>query len=80
MNLDQAQKINCLVFRTSLKNKEEVNSIAGILNDTATIREWSVDLEDWEKVLRIECANIPPEKIIKLLHQEGIEAEEMPIF
>lgn len=72
-------ELSCFVFRTTLQNREEVERISGILNSLPGIVDWSVDLEDWEKVLRIECTGISSDKIIKVLREEGIYIEEMPV-
>lgn len=44
-----------LVFRTSVSTIKDVERIGIILNKCTQISTWSIDLENWEKVLRIEC-------------------------
>jgi len=46
-----------LIFSTSLKTKHDVRRIKPILESFLEIGSWSVDLEDWESVLRIETSN-----------------------
>lgn len=41
------------------------------------ISRWNVDFDDWEKVLRIECSEISTEKIITLLRDINIYAQEL---
>ncbi|MEX0662372.1 MAG: hypothetical protein WEA58_02695 [Balneolaceae bacterium] len=72
------ENVQCLVFRTSLQNQKEVENISTVLDDLPGISDWYVDLEDWEKVLRIECKGLSADKIIKTLFIEGIIAEAMP--
>ena len=43
-----------LVFRTSLQNKKDIQTIAKILDTYKEVIRWNMDLEDWENILRIE--------------------------
>lgn len=70
--------LQCLVFRTSLSDRLEVEEVSGILNDLPGIKEWYVDLDDREKVLRIECSGITDSIIIETLRNIGVSAEIMP--
>ncbi len=45
-----------LVFRTSVSTIKDVERISTILNKCSQISTWNINLEDWEKVLRIECS------------------------
>ena len=47
-----------LIFRTSVKN---VRDIATLFTLCPQIYKWNVDMEDWEKVLRIECQGNHPD-------------------
>lgn len=71
--------ISCLVFRTSLKDEDDVEKVSGILNALEGITDWHVDLEDWEKVLRIEFTGLTAANIIDILHQAGVSIEELPV-
>lgn len=44
---------NILVFRTNINSSEQCMAIEPILNALPAISEWSVDLEDREKILRV---------------------------
>lgn len=72
------EDVQCLVFRTSLQNRKDVENISAILDNLTGISDWHVDLDDWEKVLRIECTGLSADYIIKTLFSEGIIAEAMP--
>lgn len=70
----------CLVFRTSLTGRAEVRAIAPAMDAHPGIKEWSVDLEDWENVLRVLCESyVRSGEIIKILAEEGIFAKELPV-
>lgn len=72
-------EITCLVFSTSLQSEEDVEGISDLMNRLPGILEWSVDLDDWEKVLRIECKEISSEQIIRALTDKGVSVEVMPV-
>lgn len=66
-----------LIFRTSIKNARDVKHIAALFTLCPQIYKWNVDLEDWEKVLRIECQDITPTEISKALRAINIYAQEL---
>jgi len=69
-----------LVFRTSLKTEDDINRIKPILDSFSKIIEWSVDLEDWESVLRIETSNPKIENIISSrLRGIGFDCEDLEL-
>lgn len=67
----------CLVFSTSLQTEEDVNRISDTLNRLPGILEWSVDLEDWEKVLRVEVSGVDAGTIMSVLRERGVFTREM---
>ncbi|WP_298520452.1 hypothetical protein [uncultured Kordia sp.] len=44
-----------LIFQTDIKSVEKVAMLEPVFNNHADILSWSVDLEDIDKVLRIEA-------------------------
>ncbi len=66
-----------LIFRTSIKGKKDVKRVASVLNSYSQITRWNVDLEDWEKVLRIESIDVCSEEISKALAEIGIYIKEL---
>lgn len=66
-----------LIFRTSIKNTRDVKHIAVLFTLCPQIYQWNVDMEDWEKILRIECQDITPTEISKALRAINIYAQEL---
>ena len=66
-----------LIFRTSIKTKQDIERIETLFAQYPCIHKWNVDLEDWEKVLRIECSDINSTKITSLLKEIDIEAQDL---
>lgn len=69
--------IDLLIFRTSIKDEEDVKYLADILDNYPQITQWNIDLEDWEKVLRIECNGITATEIADALRTADIWAIEL---
>ena len=64
-----------LIFRTSIRNARDIKHIAALFTLCPQIYKWNVDMEDWEKVLRIECQDITPTEISKALRAINIYAQ-----
>lgn len=73
------QKSDCLVFRTDLQDEKAVARISEILDSLEGITEWCVDLEDWEKVLRVVGKGICSEYILETLRAEDVKIQEMEV-
>lgn len=67
-----------LVFRTSVSTIKDVERVGTILNKCSQILTWNIDLEDWEKVLRIECGeNLKTTDISMMLKNINIYISEL---
>ncbi len=67
-----------LIFRTSIKEMQEMEPLAEILGKHPKIKSWNVDFDDWEKVLRIESkGNLSVAEISEILHNINIYATEL---
>jgi len=66
-----------LIFRTSVNTPEATRKVAPLLNRHQLISRWSFDLEDCDKVLRVEASAKIPGEIIAMLRSEGFDCEEM---
>ncbi len=75
--LPTEDEAECLVFRTSLQTRNDVEKISAVLDNLPGITDWHVDLEDWEKVLRIECTGLSADHIIEILLLHGVKANAM---
>lgn len=68
---------NILIFRTSIEKRREIKKIEKLFTQYPQIHVWNVDLEDWEKILRIECQGITPTDISDALSTIDIYATEL---
>lgn len=65
-----------MVFKTSVQTKAEVHNLAPLLDQTVGGR-WNFDLDDCDKVLRIECPLSDSDTVIALLEQQGYACAEL---
>lgn len=66
-----------LVFSTSVTKRQDIKRIEILFAQYPRIHKWSVDFEDWEKVLRIESQDITADHITDALRSIGIIASEL---
>lgn len=66
-----------LIFRTSVATKKDIERIAVLFAQNPYIHKWSVDFEDWEKILRIESQGTTADQIIKKLRTIDIIAVKL---
>jgi len=62
-----AMATEILIFKTSIQTPLEVRFLSTVLDKHNGISSWSVDLDDWEKILRIESTGITNGEVISLL-------------
>lgn len=77
VNNSTGQKMEILVFRTGVENTEHIDHIAPRLNSIKGIHRWSFDLNDRDKILRIEAAGISPRSIEQTLAGMNYYCEEL---
>lgn len=65
------------IFKTSVKTKKAVQSLNKQLNTLLTDCRWNFDLEDCDKILRVESSKNLSDVIIKVLGDNYFEREEI---
>lgn len=66
-----------LILKTSIATCLDLVRIGKFLIPNPHITSWHVDLEDCDKVLRIECYGLEEEDIVKMLRHTGLKAEKL---
>lgn len=70
-------KRDILIFRTSIMTELEIERLKILFAQYSQIHKWSVDFEDWEKVLRIESYGITETDLINMLLTINIYISEL---
>jgi hypothetical protein len=65
------------IFKTSIQTQLEVQFLAMFLDQERRISSWNVDLDDWEKILRVESVGISPGEVKKILTNLNIQCKQL---
>lgn len=65
------------IFRTNINRKPDYMRVRDSLLKRAGVRGCTIDLEDCDKVLRVECENIPIDSIVEEVARHGFFCEEL---
>jgi len=63
------------VFKTNVRQKRHARRLLNVLASQFPSFRVNFDLEDCDKILRIEGINIPQEKIAKLVIENGYQCD-----
>ena len=66
-----------LVFKTNVRYKKHVSQLAGHLDRFPNINRWNFDLQDRDKILRIETHQMKPGVIEQTLAEAGYFCKEL---
>lgn len=67
------------ILTTNVKNKHGLKFLSPLLNKHPLVNRWTIDLEDRDKVLRIEATREAKEiDIINLIVASGIKCASLP--
>ncbi len=66
-----------LVFATNVERKRQVSKIKTLLTCLTGIGDWNFDLEDCDRILRVESKGISPRRIETVLNNAGFSCREL---
>ena len=69
--------MNVLVFKTDIVCEEDKRTVGKTLSQFNKTLCWNVDLEDCEKILRIETATVTADAIVRVMQEAGFTCEEL---
>jgi len=65
------------IFKTGVHTETHVRQVAALFGSVKAIKQWSFDLEDCDRILRIVALDLQPEAIEQLLAGAGVACEHM---
>jgi hypothetical protein len=65
------------VFKTSVKTKKAVKQLSPQLNSLLPFSKWNFDLNDFDKILRIDSPKDVSELTVKILQKNGFSCVEL---
>ena len=63
------------IFKTNMQHSELAEQLASILRDRFAFSKINFDLQDCDKILRVEGSQICVETVIEILSTHGLECE-----
>lgn len=66
-----------LIFKTDINTEDNLNEISSHLNSIKEIHKWTVDLEDREKILRIESNGLTALEIENRVKELNYNCKEL---
>lgn len=74
----EPQVDHLLILKTNILSKQMVRPLVQVLDSHEGIYDWSIDLEDIDKVLRIEAKRqLQLQEVIQLIATYGFSVEEL---
>jgi hypothetical protein len=68
-----------LIFKTDIRTKKKVDSIKHLFDNHNIIANWYIDLEDRDRVLKIEAnGDLDEKEVIELVGEKGYSCEVLP--
>lgn len=68
---------NVLILKSNIKTKRDVARVNQVFSQINSIKRWSVDLDDWEHVLKVESAIFSCDNIAVILERFGYQCSEL---
>ncbi|MES2573850.1 MAG: hypothetical protein V4572_02810 [Bacteroidota bacterium] len=68
---------NILVFATNIRTATDKKNISAVLNKIPAIKQWNIDQEDVDCVLRIVSETLSEEEIITSIKNEGFKCTSL---
>jgi hypothetical protein len=65
------------VFKTTVKNKTQIKKLKPALDSLPADSKWNFDLEDCDRILRIDSKRNYCNRVITLLQSFGFECTEL---
>jgi hypothetical protein len=66
-----------LVFKTNINSLEKLKKVDSTLSGRTEIEKWNVDLDDCDKVLRIETKILKTNNVLEMMRSQEIYCEEL---
>ncbi|MEQ8905926.1 hypothetical protein [Ekhidna sp.] len=69
--------INTLILKTNIRTTADVEKVSQAFSKLNCIKRWTVDIDDWEHVLKVEVYMLSYKNIAVLLDRIGYECSEL---
>lgn len=78
LQLEKPVQHDVYILSTSVTSNYDVDRIAWYLDTNNSIVRWSIDLLDWEKVMKLVVTrNFELDELFRFMHSKGYQIAEM---
>ncbi|MCG8373809.1 MAG: hypothetical protein MI700_09760 [Balneolales bacterium] len=77
---ERQSRQKCRVFKTNVGNELAASRLVYVLEHSKGIENWNLDMEDHDRVLRINYSKLHLFSFVNALSVFDIEIEELPIW
>jgi hypothetical protein len=71
LTLKTNRLMEILIFKTDVTSKKKATRVGRLLSSIQTIKQWNIDLEDCDSVLRVVATRLKPGLVESLLVRAG---------
>ncbi|MBO6763107.1 MAG: hypothetical protein JJ909_19295, partial [Roseivirga sp.] len=70
--------LKLLIFKTNIANESRIKKVNALLAYNPGLLDWSIDMEDRDKVLRIEAEDqVDESDVMEIVNSWGVECYSM---
>ncbi len=69
--------MNVLVFKTTVRDKTDISKLQPYIDDVVKDGKWNFDLEDSDKIFRVETDDNLNNSLVFLFNANGYSCEEL---
>ena len=69
--------MNVLVFKTTVRDKTDISKLQPYIDDVVKDGKWNFDLEDCDKIFRVETDDNLNNSLVFLFNANGYSCEEL---
>lgn len=69
-----------IILRTAVQNSGELEIVSKVMFEFAEISEWSIDLEDCDRILRVEATVRIGDQLTEKLNELGLDSAVLETF
>lgn len=71
------QDLNVLILKSNISTPGDIRKVDHAFSQLHCIKRWTVDLDDWEHILKVESYVFSCENIAVILKKVGFECSEL---
>ena len=71
------ERVKILIMKSDISTPDDVKKVDRAFSQLRCIHRWTVDLDDWERILKVESYVLSCENISVILDKVGFQCSEL---